>query len=177
MPRITQTNRFENVHSSSIDGFFHSFTIGRILKRIGACKTKGVPAVDIFRKLFSLAFCHRTLFTALNTGDSVGPAKDVFYRLINSVRINWMRFTTLLAALIVNDRIVELTDEKRINVFIVDDTPYERTRSKTVELLSWVYDHSKKAYTKGFRLLTLGWSDGNTFMPVNSCLLSSSEGR
>jgi hypothetical protein len=25
----------------------------------------------------------------------------------------------------------------------------------------------------GFRLLTLGWSDGTTFIPVNSCLLSS----
>ena len=30
-------------------------------------------------------------------------------------------------------------------------------------------------FRKGFRLLTLGWSDGNTFMPVNSCLLASSK--
>ena len=30
-------------------------------------------------------------------------------------------------------------------------------------------------YTKGYRLLTLGWTDGNTFLPVNSCLLASSK--
>ncbi|WP_343032789.1 IS4 family transposase [Anaerotalea alkaliphila] len=28
-------------------------------------------------------------------------------------------------------------------------------------------------YKRGFRLLTLGWSDGNTFLPVNSALLAS----
>jgi hypothetical protein len=55
----------------------------------------------------------------------------------------------------------------------VDDTPYARNRSPKTELLSRVYDHSKKVYMLGFRLLTLGWSDGCTFMPVNSCLLSS----
>nr|WP_259324068.1 hypothetical protein [Mitsuokella multacida] len=27
---------------------------------------------------------------------------------------------------------------------------------------------------KGFRMLTLGWSDGNTFLPLSHCLLSSS---
>jgi Transposase DDE domain. len=30
-------------------------------------------------------------------------------------------------------------------------------------------------YKRGYRLLTLGWSDGNTFLPVNSCLLASSK--
>jgi len=175
MQRITQTNEFEKQLSSSIDAFFNAFRIRHILKKVGACKAKGIPATDIFRRLFGLVFCHKTLFTALRANDTSEPAKDVFYRFINSVRINWMRFTTLLAALIAKERIVELTDEKRINVFIVDDTPYERNRSKKAELLSWVHDHAKGAYIKGFRLLTLGWSDGNTFLPVNSCLLSSSE--
>ncbi|MGJ7046247.1 IS4 family transposase, partial [Thermoanaerobacterium thermosulfurigenes] len=40
-------------------------------------------------------------------------------------------------------------------------------------LLAKVYDHAKKTYKYGFRLLTLGWSDGNTFIPVNGCLLST----
>jgi len=42
-----------------------------------------------------------------------------------------------------------------------------------VKLLAKVYDHAKKSYKYGFRLLTLGWSDGNTFLPVSSCLLST----
>lgn len=49
---------------------------------------------------------------------------------------------------------------------------FERNSSKKVELLSKLYDHAKKTYKYGFRLLTLGWCDGNTFLPVNGCLLS-----
>lgn len=50
---------------------------------------------------------------------------------------------------------------------------FERNRSKKVELLTKAYDHAKHAYKFGFRMLTLGWSDGYTFLPVNSILLSS----
>ena len=34
------------------------------------------------------------------------------------------------------------------------------------------YDHAKHRFCFGFRMLTLGWSDGNTFLPINSVLLS-----
>ena len=48
-----------------------------------------------------------------------------------------------------------------------------RSRSKKVELLAKVFDHVEHKYTKGFRMLTLGWSDGNSFLPLSHCLLSS----
>lgn len=54
---------------------------------------------------------------------------------------------------------------------------FERNRSKKVELLANVYDHAKHAYRFGFRLLTLGWSDGSTFLPENSILLSTENGK
>ena len=54
---------------------------------------------------------------------------------------------------------------------------FERNRSKKVELLAKVYDHAKHAYRFGFRLLTLGWSDGSTFLPENSILLSTENGK
>ena len=63
-------------------------------------------------------------------------------------------------------------DGKRKNVLILDDSVFSRPCSKKVELLAKVYDHANQAYTFGFRMLTLGWSDGNTFLPVNHCLLS-----
>ena len=50
---------------------------------------------------------------------------------------------------------------------------FERNRSKKVELLAKVYDHAKHKYRFGFRMLTLGWPDGSTFLPVNSILLST----
>lgn len=102
-------------------------------------------------------------------------SKNTFYRFLNSTKTNWLRFTSMLASGIINDEIKVLTDEKRANVFIVDDTLFGRTSCKKTELGSRVFDHVEMKYRKGFRLLTLGWSDGNTFLPVNSCLLASSK--
>jgi hypothetical protein len=50
---------------------------------------------------------------------------------------------------------------------------FERNRSKTVELLARFKDHATGAYYKGYRMLTLGWSDGHTFIPLDFSLLSS----
>ncbi len=100
-------------------------------------------------------------------------AKDTVYRFMKSININWIQFTTLLSGRIIDDSIEHLTNNDRVNVLIIDDTTFERSRSKKVELLTKIYDHAKKQYKFGFRLLTLGWSDGNTFLPVNGCLLST----
>ncbi len=174
MARITQHTAFENEIPSTIRAFFHTLKLAVLLKSVGACKMKGVPAATLFRELFTFVFQHRTMFRALSCG-SEGIGKDAFYRFVNSCRINWMRFTTLLAAKAVREFIEPLTDKTRVNVFVVDDTPYKRDRSKKVELLSRAYDHCDRTYYRGFRLLTLGFSDGNSFIPVNSCLLSSED--
>ncbi len=55
-----------------------------------------------------------------------------------------------------------LDNDDRVDVWVVDDSLYQRNRSKKVELLSKVYDHAQKAYYWGFRMLTLGWSNGTT---------------
>lgn len=102
-----------------------------------------------------------------------GFGKDTVYRFINSLHINWLRFTTILTARIIQESILDLTDENRVNVFIIDDSMFERASSKKVELLAKTFDHAKHAFQYGFRMLTLGWTDGNTFLPVNSVLLST----
>ena len=89
-------------------------------------------------------------------------------------KTNWLRFTTLLSRK-VSKTIEPLTGEDRINAFVVDDSLFERTSCKKTELGSRVFDHASMRYTKGFRLMTLGWTDGNTFLPVNSSLLASSK--
>ena len=102
-------------------------------------------------------------------------SKNTFYRFLNSTKTNWLRFTSLLAADIVNNDIRDLTDDSRKNVFIIDDSLFNRTSCKKTELGSKVFDHTGMKYKKGFRMLTLSWSDGNTLIPVNSCLLASSK--
>ena len=57
-------------------------------------------------------------------------------------------------------------------MFIVDDSLFSRTSCKKTELGSKVFDHTDMHFKKGFRMLTLSWSDGNTLIPVNSCHVS-----
>jgi len=174
MKSITQNNENDNKVSSSIMKFFKTYKISSILKASNAYKNKGIPVIELFVYLFSLVFENRSMYMNMLTGKHKGSfCKDTVYRFLNSSSINWMKFTTLLSAKIATSTITKLTDEKRINVLIIDDTMFERNSSKKVELLTKVYDHAKRKYKYGFRLLTLGWSDGNTFLPVNGCLLSS----
>ena len=175
MKRLSRTALFENDLSSIISAFFISFNIGALLKKAGAYKTKGIPAVAVFQLLFSLVFIHKSLFEALRSDEAYKIAKVTFYRFINSCNINWRRFIHLLAGKVIHDKLEILTAKDRVNVFIVDDTLYERKRSSKVELLSYAYDHCRGVFTRGFRLLTLGWSDGNTFVPVDTQLLASED--
>jgi DDE superfamily endonuclease len=93
---------------------------------------------------------------------------------LNHSKFAWRRFLTLLSAGTIR-KVDELTKPSRPKALIVDDSMFDRNRSKKVELLARCIDHSSltKRFYKGFRMLTLGWSDGFTFMPLDFTLLSS----
>ena len=171
---ITQDNQNDKQISTSIRRFFTRFHVSSALKAANAYKKKRVPVMEIFQYLFLLIFSNRSMYMNLISGRNTPAfAKDTVYRFMKMIQINWIRFTTTLAERIIKEAIRPLDSEERVNVLIIDDSMFERNRSKKVELLAKVYDHAKHAYKFGFRMLTLGWSDGNTFLPVNSILLSS----
>ncbi|KAI4442175.1 IS4 family transposase ISGur1 [Schaedlerella arabinosiphila] len=171
---ITQANQNDKQISKSIKKFFKRFHISSALKASNAYKKNGIPVIEIFQYLFLLIFSNRSMYMSLITGrNTPGFAKDTVYRFMKMLQINWIRFTTLLASRIIRDAIVPLDSEDRANVLIIDDSMFERNRSKKVELLAKAYDHANHRYRFGFRMLTLGWSDGSSFLPVNSILLSS----
>ena len=66
-----------------------------------------------------------------------------------------------------------MTSKDRASALVIDDSLLTRDRSKNVELFSRVFDHTTHKYRKGFRMLTLGWTDGSSFIPLNFRLLSS----
>ena len=171
---ITQDNQNDKQISTSIRRFFTRFHVSSALKAANAYKKKRVPVMEIFQYLFLLIFSNRSMYMNLISGRNTPAfAKDTQNRFMKMIQINWIRFTTTLAERIIKEAIRPLDSEERVNVLIIDDSMFERNRSKKVELLAKVYDHAKHAYKFGFRMLTLGWSDGNTFLPVNSILLSS----
>lgn len=171
---ITQANQNDKQISKSIEKFFKRFHISSALKASNAYKKNGIPVIEVFQYLFLLIFSNRSMYMSLITGrNTPGFAKDTVYRFMKMLQINWIRFTTLLASRIIRDAIVPLDSEDRANVLIIDDSMFERNRSKKVELLAKAYDHANHRCRFGFRMLTLGWSDGSSFLPVNSILLSS----
>lgn len=69
----------------------------------------------------------------------------------------------------------KLTSSSRVKVFIVDDSFLQRNRSKKAELLARLYDHASHRFMRGYSMLTLGWSDGYSFLPVDFTMLSSAK--
>lgn len=160
---------------NAISSFFHTFGIGNLLRKCNAQKEKGVPVLDIFKYKLCNVFTGRSMYMQQKTGSfRESFSKNTFYRFLNSPKTNWLRFTTLLSKKVA-DKVEPLTDDERVNAFVVDDSLFEKTSCKKTELGSRVFDHTSMKYRKGYRLMTLGWTDGNTFLPVNSCLLASSK--
>nr|WP_052306603.1 transposase [Acetivibrio clariflavus] len=175
MSIVSQKVKEENRFSLTVDNFFKMFSVGYLLKKSNAYKDKGIPCLTVFKVLFELVFTGKNLFMNYKAESFDIPfARDVAYRFLNSIHINWQRFLYLLSAKVINHHIDRLTSDERVDAFVIDDSFYSRTRSKSVELLSWVKDHADgNKNKKGFRMLTLGWTDGNSFIPVAFNLLSS----
>lgn len=160
---------------NAISSFFSTFGIGNLLRKCNAQKEKGVPVIDIFKYKLCNVFSNRSMYMQQKTGSfKEAFSKNTFYRFLNNSKTNWLRFTTLLSKKVA-DTVEPLTNEERVNAFVVDDSLFERTSCKRTELGSRVFDHTSMKYRKGYRLMTLGWTDGNTFLPVNSSLLATSK--
>ena len=157
-----------------LSDYFSRLKIGSMLNKSGIVKTKGASPLELFTIVFNLAFTGKNLFQGVVRNKKVGVGKDAVYDFLNSPTYNWRRFTILLSNRIYCI-IKNLLDNSSEEVLIIDDSTYDRSRSKKVELLSRVYDHSTHKYLKGFRLLTLGWSDGNSFLGIDFALLSSAK--
>ena len=128
---------------------------------------------SVFTFLILLVFQGENLFRYLvSKKQDCACSKNTYYRFLNNCHYNWNRFITLLSAKVIA-LIEPLTSESREKCFVLDDSVIERSRSKAVELLARVYDHVIGKTVRGFNLLTLGWTDHYSFIPVGFNMLSS----
>ena len=161
--------------SGSIKNFISDFKIVALLRKCGGNKLKGIPFLVLFTYVLTNAFRKGSFYMQQHMGalqDSF--SKNTYYRFMTNQKMNWLRFTTLLSERIINQHIRPLTSENRADCFVIDDSMYERTGYRRTELVSRVFDHVSMSYRKGFRLMTLGWTDGCSFLPINFSLLASS---
>ena len=162
--------------SAYILNFLTTYGIISLLSKCGGAKLKGIPVKALFTYTLTNVFRMGSFYMQNKLGKILdGFSKNTYYRFLMSPRTNWLRFTTLLSARIINGHLRNLTSENRDDCFVIDDSLYERAGFKRTELASRVFDHVSMRYKKGFRLLTLGWTDGCTFLPINYSLLASND--
>jgi hypothetical protein len=160
--------------TDSIGIFFETFHVGTFLNWSGICKVRGTSPLIIVKSIVGLPFYGMNIFRGIVQNTELEFLKDAAYDLLKGSKYNWRKLLLLLSVKI-SITIDALTDENREKVIIIDDSPYDKSRSKMVELLSKVFDHCTKRYLKGFRLLTVVWSDGASVVPLDFALLSSVE--
>ncbi|MFD1349682.1 IS4 family transposase [Oceanobacillus caeni] len=172
-------NDQNNQMPTELKSGFNELEMLKYLRKAGITKGFGFSCAYLFQLLFCLIFEQKNWFRLLESKKSESlPGKDTIYRFLNYSKYNWRRFLLSLSASTIS-KVSRLTKNDRPKVLIVDDSAYERNRSKKVELLARCFDHAsqKMRFYKGFRMLTLGWSDGATFMPVDFSLLSSKKSK
>ena len=122
---------------NAITSFFHTFGIGNLLRKCNAQKEKGVPVLDIFKYKLCNVFADRSMYMQQKTGAfREAFSKNTFYRFLNDPKTNWLRFTTLLSKKVA-DKVIPLTDDARVNAYVVDDSLFERTSCKRQRLSAY----------------------------------------
>ena len=162
MTIISNERENNKENEDKIRGFFKLFKVLSVLRRFGADRKNGYQLNDVWTFIFSLVFTERNLYRTVHSEGYCGMGNDVVHRFLNNIKIHWEKVLVYIAIAVII-RIEPLTSENRRNAIVVDDTPYSRDRSKKVELLSKCRDHSKNCYYKGFRDLSVGWTDGVDF--------------
>ncbi|HJV17172.1 MAG TPA: transposase [Bacillales bacterium] len=168
-------NKQNNQLPDELNSVFGELEIFKHLRKANIKRNLGFTCSYLFQLVFCLIFQQKNWYRLLESKKAEQfPAKDAVYRFLNYSKFAWRRFLLSFSASTIS-KVSCLTDLKRVKAFIIDDSMFDRNRSKKVELLARCMDHSTiyKRFYKGFRMLTLGWSDGYSFMPVDFSLLSS----
>lgn len=157
-----------------ISSFIGDFKIGTMMNKSGIRKQWGASPLVLFTAIFMLPFEGNNFFQGVVNNAALPFKKDAAYGLLNNPRHNWRKLMMGLAVKVCCFFCL-LTDKKREKVLIFDDSTFNRSRSKVVELLARIFDHNTGQHLNGFKLLSLGWSDGANFLPLDFILCSSAK--
>ena len=134
MTMIPDNDRDGQMLYTVIEKFLSMFHVVKLLRKTGACKEKGVPVMKIFHYALGNVFNSHSMYMQMRTKSYQEDfSKNTYYRFLNSMKTDWLRFTTLLSATVIGDFMQRLTGEDRKDVFIIDDTFFARCGYKCTE--------------------------------------------
>ena len=123
---------------SKIDDFFDRFKLGALLHRCGIRKRHGHAVRSLIETIFTLPFVGKNFFRGIVINEALAFSKDAAYEVLKGSAYNWRRLLLALGCRLYAF-FNRLTVEDRESVLVIDDSPYDRSRSKMVELLSRVW--------------------------------------
>ena len=176
-----KNNKLSGINHGSEDFGYSIFkTLGIIkIKRVGSffnsIKRCGVDVSEILLALVLMPFYQVSSVASLvknGFDDSLsGCGKDVYYDLKNNVKINWRSLLWLVALRFkkMSAPLNSLVEKAKLRAFIADDSLLPKTGKKT-EFISRVHDHVSGKFIFGYKLLVLGYWDGDSFYPLDFSL-------
>jgi hypothetical protein len=154
-----------------------NFNLSYINSLFSKTKTKGIDSKNIFQILFTLRFLDlKNVRQLLLSGYSkeINFKKDVFYDFMKNSSIDWRRIVHLFYKQVAS-LITKASEEMdSIPKFLIIDDSLLPKSGKRIEFIGKVYDHCSHSYNLVIKLLTLGFFDGKSFMPLDFSLHNES---
>jgi hypothetical protein len=117
---------------NEVKATFDELQVMTHLRKAGIKKSVGFTCLYLLQLIFSLIFENKNWFRMFESRKVLDlPAKDAIYRFLERSTHNWRRFLRLLSVDAIS-RTTKLTHHSRPKALIVDDSTYERDRSKKV---------------------------------------------
>lgn len=175
--KLSEINNYCKTYSiitenlKSLLGVFDLRYINTLFSR---SKVRGVDGKNIFPILFLIRFLDfENVSQLMHSGlsEKLGCKKDVFYDFMKNPRIDWRKVVFLFAkqALKIIREKSEDDGKRQPRCLIVDDSLLIKT-GKKIEMIGKVHDHVSHRFHLGMKMLTLGYSDGKGFLPLDFSL-------
>ena len=149
------------------------FNLNYINLLLSKSKSKGENAAKIFQILFVLQYFDLKNirdFYQSKKSQCIDFKKDVLYDFMKNPKIDWRTiiylFIKQLFKVIESKQTADKQEVKPATFFILDDTLIEKS-GKKIEQIGKVFDHCSHSYSIGMKILTLGFWDGKSFIPLD----------
>lgn len=161
----------KNKTDTGVVHFLLAFKIPHLLAFCEYVKTKGFSISSLFLMLIMFRLRGRSIWSMqkIRTNGTDVYDDNTFYRLMNNSLINWRKLLMSFSKQFL--RIATEKGEKSngVKCLIIDDTDIEKT-GKTIEFIGRIFNHVTRKSILGFKMLTLGFWDGKSFIGVDFSL-------
>jgi hypothetical protein len=156
---------------SHLIDIFAVFSGKSIIRGVFIGKSKGIPLANLLQTLILMPFLgasnvnsifkqHYQLF--------YNGKKDCLYDVLRNPSTNWRKLLLNFAKCFIKNTAKNVSGQSA-SFFIADDSDLEKN-TPFFEGISRVFNHVTKNYPFAYKVLTLGYSDGTSFIPLDFSL-------